>query len=205
MTYVGTILFWFLSLAIALVSLRFLALPLEQAMPNMAHYLTDAPLGLFSHVVAGPLAMALAPFQLWGGLRRARPRLHRWLGYVSATAIAVAGLGSLALLPTFQGSLWAASGFACLAVLWLAATARGIWLARAGRLTEHRAWMLRSVALTLAGVTLRLIMPFLILRGWSVVETYDVTAWACWLPNLIAVEWWLRRKNERAPEGAPVV
>lgn len=204
MRRIGLILFWCLSLAVALVSLRFLLVPVAVGMPNMAHYQPVAPAALYAHILFGPLAMALAPFQLWGGLRRARPRLHRVLGYVSALSILLAGLGALAFLPWFLGSLWAATGFALLAMAWIGVTARAVWLARARRLAEHRDWMLRSVALTLAGVTLRLIMPVLIAQGWSVPETFDVTGWACWIPNLIVIEIWLHRKSRRAPEGALV-
>lgn len=205
MRRLGLFLFWFLALGVAVVSLRFLILPLAMVMPNMAHYQPVAPLALYAHILFGPLAMALAPFQLWGGLRRARPRLHRVLGYVCALSILLAGLGTLAFLPWFLGSLWAATGFALLALAWIAVTARAVWLARARRLAEHRDWMLRSVALTFAGVTLRLIMPVLIAQGWSVPETFDVTGWACWIPNLIVMEIWLRRKRRRAPEGALTV
>lgn len=204
MRRIGLILFWLLSLAVAMVSLRFLVVPVAVGMPNMAHYQPVTPVALYAHILFGPLAMALAPFQLWGGLRRARPRLHRGLGYVSALSILLAGFGALAFLPWFLGSLWAATGFALLAMAWIGVTARAVWLARARRLAEHRDWMLRSVALTLAGVTLRLIMPVLIARGWSVPETFDVTGWACWIPNLILIEIWLRRKSRRAPEGALV-
>jgi hypothetical protein len=40
-------------------------------------------------------------------------------------------------------------------------------------------------------------MAPLMAQGWSVVETYDVTAWASWVPNLILVELWLRRGTRR--------
>jgi hypothetical protein len=43
------------------------------------------------------------------------------------------------------------------------------------------------------------ITPPLIAQGWSVVETYQITAWASWLPDLIAVEISLRAKSKRAP------
>ena len=52
--------------------------------------------------------------------------------------------------------------------------------------------MTRSVALTFAAVTLRLIMAPLTVLGWSVTETYQVTAWASWIISLAAAELLLR-------------
>lgn len=53
--------------------------------------------------------------------------------------------------------------------------------------------MIRSVALTFGAVMLRVYMTPLMASGWSVPETYQITAWASWVPNLIVVEWWFRR------------
>lgn len=167
--------FALLSALVALVSLRALVAPLDQVMPNMAHFLTDAPWALWGHVLGAPLALALAPFQLSEGLRARRPGLHRALGRVYALAVLVAGLSALGLVPTSIASPWARTGFA------------GLALAMRGDRAAHRRWMLRSIALTFAAVTLRLYMAPLMAAGWSVAETYDVTAWACWVPNLFVL------------------
>ena len=54
----------------------------------------------------------------------------------------------------------------------------------AGDVQAHRLWMVRSYALTLAGVTLRLYLP-LALVGWAPYgAVYAALAWLCWLPNL---------------------
>ena len=187
-----------MSAVVALVSLRFVVAPLELVMDHMAHYLPVLPWPLYGHIVLAPLALLLAPLQLWPGLRAARPALHRWTGRTYGVAVGVAGLSSLVMLPQFLGSVWALVGFCALAVLWTGCTAMGIAQARLGNFVAHRHWMLRSVALTFAAVTLRVYMAPLMANGWTALETYDVTAWASWLPNLIAVEWYLRRGSVRA-------
>ena len=48
-----------LSLLITLSSLRGLIAPLSLVMPNMAHFLTEAPWRLWGHILGGPLALAL--------------------------------------------------------------------------------------------------------------------------------------------------
>jgi hypothetical protein len=188
---------WFFALssgAIALLSLRSLVAPLSLVMPNMAHFLSDAPWALWGHILGGPLVLALAPVQVSRSIRARWPWLHRLSGRLYGLGVVIAGLSALALAPTAEASLFARAGFTALALSWLFTTGRGIWLARSGDYEAHRIWMLRSLALTFGAVTLRIIMMPLMASGWTVAQTYDVTAWGCWVPNLIVLELWLRRR-----------
>ena len=66
----------------------------------------------------------------------------------------------------------------------------------------HRAWVLRSYALTLAAVTLRLWLPGLhVGLGLPFAEVYQTVAWLAWVPNLIVIELWLTA--ERASQARP--
>ena len=193
--------FAILSLLIALSSLRGLIAPLPLVMPNMAHFLDSAPWRLWGHILGGPLALALAPLQLSGRLRQHWPRLHRYAGRVYGAAVLVAGVAGMTLAPTSEASNFARVGFGVLGALWLLTTIKGIQLAMRGDLARHRWWMERSIALTFAAVTLRLIMAPLMASGWSVAQTYDITAWGSWILNLALLELW-QRKRKTAPEGA---
>ena len=190
-----------LSLLIALSSLRGLVAPLSLVMPNMAHFLTEAPWRLWGHILGGPLALALAPLQLSVWLRQRWPRAHRWSGRLYGAAVLIAGLAGMTLAPTSDASNFARIGFFVLGVLWLVSTFTGIALAMRGDLARHHWWMARSIALTFAVVTLRLIMGPLMASGWSVAQTYDITAWGSWVLNLAILEIW-QRKRKTAPEGA---
>lgn len=198
--------FWFFSVVIAAFSFVVVALAttigFDQAAPHLMHYLASDKLPLYAHIVFAPLALLLAPFQFWTGLRNRHRRVHRAIGYTYAVSIAIASIGSLLLLPRFMGSAWAATGFAVLALAWLATTGRAVMLARAGRIAEHRAWMMRSAALTFAAVMLRLMMLPLMATGMPMLQTYDITAWASWLLPLATVEWLLRRPGRRAAQPA---
>ncbi len=204
MTRFGAWAFVGLSLLVAVMSLRVVLLPFQMVMPGMAHFVTEAPWRLWGHILGGPLALALAPLQLWTGLRARWPGLHRWSGRVYGLAVLVAGMAGLTLAPTSIASDFARAGFMVLALAWLGTTGGGIWLAVQGDLIRHRWWMQRSIALTFAAVTLRLIMAPLMALGWSVPETYDVTAWGAWLLNLAVLELWQRGvlKRKTAPAGA---
>lgn len=186
------------SLIVALVSWRILVLPMDLVMPDMAAYARQVPLAVWGHVLFAPVALALAPLQLSAGLRARRPALHRWSGRLYALSILIAAVAALALLPGSIASTFARSGFGTLAVLWIATTALGIAAARRGDFARHRIWMTRSVALTFAAVTLRVIMAPLMASGWTVAETYEVTAWGSWLLSLGVLEVWRARRSVMA-------
>lgn len=185
------------SLLIALGSLRVFFLPFDEAMPNMGHFITEAPWRLWAHILAGPVALALAVVQLSSNIRARWPSVHRWSGRVYGVAVLAAGLAGLTLAPTSETSEFSRAGFMVLAALWIATTWIGIFHAMRGNYTHHRWWMERSLALTFAAVTLRIIMAPLLASGWTVGETYNVTAWGSWLLNLAVLEWWQRRQVVR--------
>lgn len=188
-------------LVVALAVLRVLMAPLALVMPDIAYYFPERGFAASLHIIGGPLALALAPFQLSESLRRRYTRLHRLSGYVYGLAILLAGLGSMIMLPHFRGALSSATGFAVLGLLWITFTARGIWFAVQKNIVQHRRYMLRSVALTFAAVTLRIMMIPLIASGWTSTETYLITAWASWMINLAFVEFILLRNTGHAGAG----
>ena len=64
--------------------------------------------------------------------------------------------------------------------------------------------MTRSYALILAAVTLRVyVAP---LEGaFGEHDGYAIVAWACWVPNLVFAEWFIRSRLRRHPEAPKAV
>lgn len=62
---------------------------------------------------------------------------------------------------------------------------------------SHRAWMIRSYALALAGVTLRIYLPIEMVLGLSFRDAYRLVSWVCWVPNPLAAEWFVRTHLRR--------
>ncbi|AGA35302.1 putative membrane protein [Thioalkalivibrio nitratireducens DSM 14787] len=149
------------------------------------------------HVVGAAVALAVGPWQFLSSIRARRPWIHRATGTLYAAGVLAGGIGGLFLSGLAYGGIGVQLGFMILGGLWLAATAIGVTAIGMGRVAVHRAWMLRSFALTFAAVTLRvwlvLLEPFL---GFE--TAYQVAAWLGWLPNLLVVEWWLRRGSTHA-------
>ena len=186
-----------LCILIAVISWRFIVQGVEVSMEFMLYHAQQRPLSFYAHVGLAPLALLLMPIQFWTGLRKRRPALHRWVGRAYAVSVLLSGIGGLLMAMKTNAGPVAGLGFGLLAVAWLATTARGVWLARARRITEHRVWMIRSAALTFAAVTLRLYLPLSQVMGWPFDISYTIIAWACWVPNLLLAELWLTRKNWR--------
>ncbi|HEY8593379.1 MAG TPA: DUF2306 domain-containing protein [Sphingomicrobium sp.] len=187
-------------------------LTLEVAAVSLLRYFTDvlarpevvtdnafANPYLVLHVAGGVTALLLGPLQFVARVRERMPQLHRASGRIYAVAIAIGAPAGLMLsLGTTAGPI-AGAGFALMAILWPVLTALGIKAAIDGRFEDHRAWMIRSYALTAAALTLRLMLPFAgLVLAIPFTPAYRVIAWISWMTNLAIAEFYLRRKARLA-------
>jgi len=190
-----------LSLGIALGSYRYL-LPNTPGVPaDVAKNLMRHP-WLAIHASLAATALTVGPIQFIPKLRAARPRLHRWTGRIYIFACLAGGSAGLLLAWGTDAGPVAQFGFGALAVSWIFCTARAWRLAVARRFVEHRRWMVRSFALTLAAVTLRLYLPIAPVLGYPFLDGYRIISWMCWVPNLLAAELYLNRARIWRPAAA---
>ena len=138
-------------------------------------------------------ALVLGALQFLPGLRRGFGPPHRWTGQVYVAGCLVGGAAGLILAPGSHAGPIASAGFGGLAVIWIATTLLGWRAAVRGRLSEHRRWMIRSWALTLAAVTLRIYLPLVMVLDLPFLPWYRAISFLAWVPNLVAAELWLRR------------
>lgn len=150
------------------------------------------------HAGLAATALVLGPFQFMPGLRRARPRLHRRMGTAYVVCCLGGGLAGLVLAFGATTGPIATAGFGLLAVAWLYATGRAWRLALARRIDEHQRWMIRSFALTLAAVTLRLYLPLSSTLPVDPNDAYRAISFLCWVPNLIAAELFIAASRPRS-------
>ncbi len=176
-----------LSSAVAAYAAAVLILP-HFGPPFVAELRTRFALPLAMHLAGGSLALAVGAWQLHTQLRTRHPSMHRWLGRVYVIAVLVGGLGAVMLAPGSQEGIVTHWGFGLLAVAWLGTTVEAYRAIRRRDLASHRRWMLRSYALTLAAVTLRIYLPLSQVLGLPFGPSYQVIAWLCWVPNLLLVE-----------------
>jgi uncharacterized membrane protein len=161
--------------------------------PRMRAAFEAHPIGIYTHVFASAVALALGPFQFSTKLRTRLLRLHRWLGRLYLVGVLVGGIAGLFMAFHAFGGRVAHLGFALLAIAWLYTGLRAYVAIRARDIPLHRRWMVRNFALTLAAVTLRLYLPASLAAGAFEVA-YPVIAWVCWVPNLLVAELMLRRE-----------
>ena len=177
-----------LALGVGAFSVRYLLPGMPGAFAEQAEVFRDNAVWFRLHVAGGVLALAVGPWQFVERLRESRPRVHRWTGRLYLTAVAVGSVGGFYMAWLSGGGAVAHVGFALLAIAWALSSLLAYRAARARDFTAHRRWMIRSYALTLAAVTLRLWLLALTGAGVPLFEAYAAAAWLAWLPNLAAVE-----------------
>jgi hypothetical protein len=155
--------------------------------------LFNKQLWYFSHVLLALPVVFGAPLQFLPGLRQSAPRVHRWIGRVY-----VAGASGAALLAIYLGATTEYEGsrlsIVLTGALWLFFTLAAWRAAVARDFVAHRAFMIRSYAMALVLVWLRVMYDFQDYLFFYVQneDLRDATReWASWVIPLLAVEFWI--------------
>ncbi|MBV6700160.1 DUF2306 domain-containing protein [Kitasatospora aureofaciens] len=185
-------------------------LPIAASQGGLSRTYAERPIAIqvafYVHIVTASLALLVGPFQFSTALRRRSLAVHRWTGRVYVLGIAVGSVAAFVMSFVSSIAFDGFFGFGSLALLWAWTTWRGYHAARNRDLPGHRAWMIRSFALTYAAVTLRAWLGVLIalqlltaqgpVDGTRIFDTaYAVVPFLCWLPNLVVAELLIRRRG----------
>jgi uncharacterized membrane protein len=192
---------WYAVVALAslvsLASSRYLAGGALMIPPPLKSNFMDHPVVFYVHIGAASTALLVGPWQFLEGLRRKHTAVHRTIGAVYVAACLVGGVAALPIAFGSNGGPIGAAGFLTLAVLWLWTTTRAAIAIVSGDGPAHGRWMMRSFALTLAGVTLRLYLPVALIAPFGFHDAYAAIAWLCWAPNLLLADHLTRVKTKR--------
>ncbi len=169
--------------------------------PFVRDIFANLPIAISLHLAGGIVALVLGAFQVNSRLRSRFLSIHRWSGRVYVFAAVVGGVAGFTLALHSFGGLVTHFGFGLMAICWVVATLNAYRHIRRGDLIAHRAWMLRSYALTLAAVTLRIYLPLSQIAAIEFEAAYQAISWLCWVPNLLVVEWFVLARN---PAPTPV-
>jgi uncharacterized membrane protein len=189
---------WFaavFALAIAAYSLRYVFFGERAYVPELAPSFRMRPLTVMAHTLFGPIALVLGLLNLLPATRQGRRwPVHRWLGRIYLVSSIVLGVAGLSLSFHAVGGLGPRAAFGLLALATMGTSLVGYRHLRARDVRHHREWMLRSYALIFAAVMLRIWMPILVTAyQGQFVPAYRWSAWLCWVPNVLFVEWIIRR------------
>lgn len=184
-----------LAIAVAAYAGTMLLAP-DLRVPIVRGLLAERPVAAIIHFAGGSTALVAGALQLNSRLRSRFIDAHRWLGRLYVLAIVMGGTAGFVLALHSSGGVVARAGFTLLAVCWLVTTLNGYRYIRKGDRASHRRWMIRSYALTLAAVTLRVYLPLSQLVEVSFEVAYPAIAWLCWVPNLLIAEWIVRSRRD---------
>jgi uncharacterized membrane protein len=192
---IGHALLFVLAVAIALFSYRYL-LDLPPIPPNIASNRYRST-WLVTHAGFAATALLTGAVQFSRKVRQRHPTVHRVTGRVYvAGCLLGAPAGLILSLGSAAGPI-AAAGFGTLSILWFVTSAIGWQRASARQYLDHRRWMIRSWALTLSAVTLRLYLPLSEMADLPEMPAYRAISFLCWVPNLLVAEvllWWETNK-----------
>ncbi|MDR3713135.1 MAG: DUF2306 domain-containing protein [Puia sp.] len=149
----------------------------------------------YIHVFSAVLALMAGFTQFNRNLLASRRGLHRWIGRIYAYDILFINVPAGLVLAVCANGGWPGKlAFLVLDSLWFIFTYIAVAAVRQGDLSRHRAFMIRSYAMTFSAI---------MLRTWKIVFShtlqidpvmlYQIDAWMAFAPNLLFAEWWLRR------------
>lgn len=143
----------------------------------------------YSHVLTSLFAL-LAGFTQFSK-RLKHHRIHRVFGYTYIiTILFFTGPSGLIMGLLANGGIWSVLSFTILAVLWWYFTYVAFIKAKRKDFKAHQKFMIRSFALTLSAITLRL-WKFTItnyIYEMPPMDLYRLVAWLGWVPNLLVAE-----------------
>ena len=191
MRLLGKVLLYFLAIGVALyAAVAYGLFPLGSLVhPGMKATFRAHPVGIYTHVFASMLALALGPFQFSSKLRQKHISLHRWSGRVYLSiGVLIGGISGLYMARFAFGGFVSHAGFTLLALGWLFTGVMAYVAIRRRDIESHRRWMVRNFSLTFAAVTLRIYLGAFFAAGLKFEDFYPLVSWLCWVPNLLLAE-----------------
>lgn len=173
-----------------------------------------ATFALAAHFLAGGILLIFGPLQMFEGIRRSAPQLHRWLGRFYCGSAGIAGAGGLVFI-ALNGTIGGppmSLGFSIYGALMVLAAARTYTHARAQHMNRHRAWAIRLFALTMGSWLYRMEYGFwfFLLGRLGHSSSFDgwfdiVMAFFFYLPNLLVAEIFIRTRSDDRAGTAKVI
>lgn len=161
-------------------------LRIKQNYVNLTHY----KIAFYAHVIFSIFSLLAGFTQFSKYIRLKFPKIHRRLGWVyTIIVISLAAPSGFIIGIYANGGFWSQLAFCLLAIFWFWFTLKAITTALKKRYQEHQVFMIRSFALTLSAITLRL-WKYLIVMIFEPrpMDVYQIVAWLGWVLNLIFAE-----------------
>ncbi len=170
-------------------------LRIKQDVIRLTHY----QLAFFTHIYTSIFVLFFGFFQFSNTLRKRQPLVHRGIGKMYVFLILYLAAPSGLLMGYYANGGWIAQiAFMLLALLWFYFTMKAFHHAKKKDFIAHRKFMIRSFALTLSAISLRL-LKWGIVSIWELppMDTTKIIAWCGWMLNLAFVELYFVFENRQ--------
>ena len=158
----------------------------------------DNALMIRVHILTGTLAILTGPMQFWSGFRDRHRAWHRRLGKIYLIGAAFGSASGLYVAWISFGGFPGHVGFSVLALGWGGTTFMAYRCIRAGQWRLHREWMIRSYALVLGILAVRVWYAVFTALGAENEPAFGASAWLGWVTTLLVAEVYLGRGRNRA-------
>jgi len=151
---------------------------------------------LYVHIVAGTVALLLGPVQLWLGLNRRAPIVHRILGVSYVLGVFVSSSTALYLAINTDFGWVFGMGLTAMSLAWMISTAFATMAICFHLVEQHREWMIRSYVLTFSFVTFRVLTDaFQVAGAGPTIEQMKAASWFSWSVPLLITEWLIQGRK----------
>ena len=180
------------------ITLQYIPYDTDVAFLKIKQDVIDIPfykIAFFTHVYTAIFVLLAGFTQFSSKIRRKFPKIHKRAGWLYGTIVLLFASPSGFYMGIFaNGGLTSQLAFCTLAVLWFYFTLTAIIKIKQKDIAAHRAFIMRSFALALSAITLRL-WKYLIISAFHTrpMDAYQIVAWMGWVPNLLVAEYLIHK------------
>jgi len=141
----------------------------------------------FTHVISSCFCLVAGFTQFSNIILKKYRVIHRYMGWLYIVSILGFSAPSGLIMGIYaNGGITSQIAFVTLSILWIIATLIAFCSVIQKNYSVHQKFMVRSYALTLSAITLRIwkLLIVLIFRPHPM-DAYTIVAWLGWLPNLL--------------------
>jgi hypothetical protein len=190
----------YFSYLLLLISLQYIPFAKDAAFLRIKIREVEIPYYIFFfkiHVYTSFFVLLAGFTQFNKTIRRKLRNTHRGMGWFYVAVVLLLAAPSGLVLGWHANGGWSSQlAFVLLGILWVFCTAMALHYAIKKNWKKHRNFMIRSYALTLSAVTLRL-WKWIIVAIWEPLpmDTYRIVAWLGWVLNIAIAEYIIYKKG----------
>ena len=186
-----------------------LSLPYRVMEPNVDFLLTKQTIyhnkiwriSFYSHVFTSILVLVVGLTQFSKNILGNYTRVHRIVGWIYfVTVLLVSGPAAFVMALKANGGLASRTSFTLLSIIWYVCTLMALIRVKQKKYDSHSHWMIRSYALTLSAISLRVYayMFDYFHIDFPPRDVYITVAWLSWVPNLLVAEIIINLKRKQS-------